>query len=115
MLAEVEIVLQRKLVTIGRRPCQRSLKTIQFGGNQCRHRIVVGSFLIVGCGSTLARQMGLAGFENSLVKNALMAGFAAGIILVSQVPAIALRKRVAALEERLARGPEKDRPVERAP
>ena len=58
----------------------------------------LGVLLMVGCGSVLGRHLGLAGLETFLV-----VGFAVGIVLLSQAPAVALAKRLAALEERLSR------------
>lgn len=58
----------------------------------------LGVLLMVGCGSVLGRQMGLAGLETFFV-----VGFAIGIVLLGQVPAVALAKRVAALEKELSR------------
>lgn len=64
---------------------------------------LVGVILMAGCGSVLGRHMGLVGFDQVFV-----AGFAVGIVLLGQVPAVALSKRVVALEEKLARGGAKD-------
>lgn len=64
---------------------------------------IIGVILMAGCGSVLGRHIGLVGFDQVYV-----AGFAVGIVLLGQAPAIALRKRIAALEEQLARGPTKD-------
>jgi hypothetical protein len=64
---------------------------------------IVGVFLMAGCGSLIGRHMGLVGFDQVYV-----AGFAVGIVFLGQVPAIALRKRVIALEEQLARREIKD-------
>jgi len=58
---------------------------------------IVGVLLMAGCGSALGRHMGLTGFDQVLV-----AGFAMGIFLLAQTPAIVLRKRVVALEALLA-------------
>jgi len=58
----------------------------------------LGVLLMVGCGSVLGRHLGLAGLETFFV-----VGFAVGIVLLSQAPAVALAKRLAALEERLSR------------
>jgi len=57
----------------------------------------LGVLLMAGCGSALGRHMGLAGFESALV-----AGFAVGIVLVSQIPTAILRKRVEELEKQLS-------------
>jgi hypothetical protein len=58
--------------------------------------MLLGVVLAAGCGSSLARSVGLAGLDS-----ALLAGFALGLVLVSQSAAIGLRKRVAALEHRV--------------
>ena len=58
----------------------------------------LGVVLMVGCGSVLGRHLGFAGFETLF-----LVGFAVGIILLSQVPAVALAKRLAAAEEKLSR------------
>ena len=57
----------------------------------------LGVLLMVGCGSVLGRHLGLAGIETFFV-----VGFAIGTILLSQAPAVALAKRLAALEEKLS-------------
>ena len=57
----------------------------------------LGVLLMVGCGSVLGRHLGLAGLETFFV-----VGFAVGIILLSQVPAVAIAKRLAALERKLS-------------
>lgn len=64
---------------------------------------VFGVILMAGCGSVIGGQIGFAGIEQVYV-----AGFAVGIVLLGQVPTIALRKRIVALEEQLARSPTKD-------
>jgi hypothetical protein len=64
---------------------------------------IIGVILMAGCGSVLGRHVGFVGFEQVYV-----AGFAVGVVLLGQVPAIALRKRIVALEEQLARSPTKD-------
>jgi hypothetical protein len=58
----------------------------------------LGILLMVGCGSVLGRHLGFSGLETFFV-----VGFPIGIILLSQVPAVALAKRLAALEESLSR------------
>lgn len=65
--------------------------------------IIIGTILMAGCGSVLGRHIGLVGLEQLYV-----AGFAIGIILLGQVPAIALRKRIILLEEQLSRSTRKD-------
>lgn len=64
---------------------------------------IVGVILMAGCGAVIGKHMGLVGFDQVFV-----AGFAVGIVLLGRVPAVALRKRVVALEEQLARGEAKD-------
>jgi uncharacterized protein YceK len=65
--------------------------------------IAAGAFLMAGCGSVLARKMGLEGIEIAWV-----AGFAVGVVMLGQYPAIALRKRVEILEALIARTPAKN-------
>jgi hypothetical protein len=57
----------------------------------------LGVILMVSCGSVLARHLGLAGLETFFV-----VGFAIGILILSQLPALALAKRLATLEEKLS-------------
>lgn len=64
---------------------------------------VVGVLLMAGCGSAIGVRIGLVDFETALV-----AGFAVGILLLGQGPALALRKRLVALEEQIAHGAPKD-------
>ena len=59
--------------------------------------VVVGVILMAGCGSAIAMHLGFNGLQSALV-----AGFALGIAMLGQAPAIALRSRVAQLEARLA-------------
>jgi hypothetical protein len=58
---------------------------------------VVGVLLMAGCGSILGRKLGLQGIDQ-----ALMAGFAVGVILLAQTPVIRLRQQLAKLENLLA-------------
>lgn len=63
---------------------------------------VIGAILMAGCGSALGRHMGLVDLESIL-----MAGFALGVVMLGQVPALTLRQRVVALEAQLARDTDK--------
>ena len=59
---------------------------------------IVGIILMAGSGAVIGRHLGLVGFDQLFV-----VGFAVGVVLLGQVPAVALRKRVVALEELLGR------------
>jgi hypothetical protein len=59
--------------------------------------VIVGVLLMAGCGSAIATHLGFNGLQSALI-----AGFALGIAILGQAPAIALRSRVAQLEDRLA-------------
>ena len=68
-------------------------------GLMFQHALVfLGILLMAGSGAALARHVGLEGPSASL-----FAVFAAGILFISLSPIIVLRKKVAALEEELAR------------
>jgi hypothetical protein len=58
---------------------------------------VIGILLMAGCGSFIGRHIGLVGFDQIYG-----AGFALGVVLLSQLSAVLLRKRIIALEEQLA-------------
>lgn len=64
-----------------------------------QHALVFLGIVLMGAsGTALARHVGLEGPSASL-----FAVFAAGILFISLSPTIVLRKKVAALEEELAR------------
>ena len=63
----------------------------------------IGLVLMAFCGSALGRKIGLADFDSVLI-----AGFAIGVVILGQAPAVALRERVAVLEKQLGRGTGKD-------
>ena len=60
--------------------------------------IFLGILLMAGSGTALARHVGLEGPSASL-----FAVFAVGILFISLSPTIILRKRLAALEEEIAK------------
>ena len=59
--------------------------------------ILIGTILMAGCGSAIATRLGFTGWQP-----ALFAGFAVGITILGQAPSVALRSRVAQLEEKVA-------------
>ena len=67
--------------------------------------IFLGSFLMAGFGVRLAGALQLRGGDQ-----ALLAGFAVGVILLGQAPAIRLSARVRDLEKRLLPSGEDPRP-----
>jgi hypothetical protein len=56
----------------------------------------VGVILMAGCGTFIAHRLALDGWSIIYV-----AGFAVGIALLGQAPAVELRSRLAALESKL--------------
>ncbi len=60
-------------------------------------RIIIGSALMAGCGYAIASQLGVEPRYQLL-----MAGFAVGVVLLGQFPSVSLRRRVVALEAKLA-------------
>ncbi len=60
-------------------------------------QVIIGTILMAGCGSAISTYFGFTALQT-----ALLAGFAVGIVLLGQVPSLALRARVAQLEARLA-------------
>jgi hypothetical protein len=57
---------------------------------------IVGTAMMAGCGAAIATRLGFSGMQS-----ALFAGFAVGIVILSQAPTFALRSRIAQLEARL--------------
>lgn len=66
--------------------------------------IFLGAFLMAGFGVRLAAALQLRGGEQ-----ALLAGFAVGVILLGQAPAIRLSARIHELEKRLPRSGDESR------
>ena len=60
-------------------------------------QLVLGIILMAFCGSTIGNKIGYVGMEQ-----AYLAGFALGVVLLGQLPAASLRKRITDLEAKLA-------------
>jgi hypothetical protein len=58
---------------------------------------IVGTILMVGCGSAIATRLGFTGLQTALV-----AGFAVGIAILGQAPSFALRACIDQLEAKVA-------------
>ena len=59
--------------------------------------LVLGALLMACCGSAIGNKIGYVGIEQ-----AYLAGFALGVVLLGQLPAALLRKRITDLEAKLA-------------
>ena len=59
--------------------------------------LVLGALLMAFCGSAIGNKIGQEGIEQ-----AYLAGFAVGVVLLGQLPAAVLRKRITDLEVKLA-------------
>ena len=59
--------------------------------------IIIGTILMAGCGSAIAARLGFTGLQTALV-----VGFAAGVVILGQVPGSALQSRIVDLEEKVA-------------
>ena len=60
-------------------------------------QLVLGALLMAFCGSAIGNKIGYVGIEQ-----AYLAGFAVGVVLLGQLPAALLRKRITDLEVKLA-------------